>query len=113
MVDDHTEYFKGHLESLAAQERRVYLALAALWKPATAREVAEWARLESSQCSAQLIRLAERGAVEVTGGSPRRRLYYVSERLYNIYYLVRRARGPDSLIEALIRFMASYLRPAS
>ena len=33
LVDEHTAYFKGHLESLAAQERRVYLALAELWKP--------------------------------------------------------------------------------
>ena len=27
LVDEHTAYFKSHLESLAAQERRVYLAL--------------------------------------------------------------------------------------
>ena len=111
LVDDHTEYFKGHLESLPAQERRVYLALAALWKPATAREIADRARLDTSQCSAQLTRLADRGAVEVTGGSPRRKLYYLTERLYNIYYLMRRASGSDPLIEALIRFMASYYAP--
>ena len=37
LVDDHTEYFRSHLEALGPQERRVYLALAALWKPATAR----------------------------------------------------------------------------
>ena len=56
LIDDHTEYFKGHLESLPAQERRVYLALAALWKPATTREIADHARLETSKCSAQLAR---------------------------------------------------------
>ena len=108
LVDDHTEYFRSHLESLPAQERRVYLALAALWKPATAREIADRARLDTSKCSAQLTRLSDRGAVEVTGGSPRRKLYYLTERLYNIYYLMRRASGSDPLIEALIRFMASY-----
>ena len=37
LVDDHTEYFKGHIELLPAQERRVYLALAELWKPATTK----------------------------------------------------------------------------
>ena len=76
LVDDHTEYFKSHLDVLPAQERRVYLALADLWKPATAREIADRARLETSKCSAHLARLTERGAVEVTGGSPRRKLYY-------------------------------------
>ena len=111
LVDDHTEYFKSHLESLPAQERRVYLALAGLWKPALTKEVADRARLETSKCSAQLTRLVERGTVQVAGGTARRKQYYLSERLYNIYYLLRRNRGPDRLIEALIRFMASYYSP--
>ncbi len=111
LVDDHTEYFKGHLESLPAQERRVYLALAALWKPATTREIAGHARLETSTCSAQLARLGERGVVRVAGGSARRKQYYLTERLYNIYYLLRRRRGPDRLVEALIHFMESYYSP--
>ena len=111
LVDDHTEYFKSHIESLPAQERRVYLALADLWKPATTREIAERTRIETSKCSAQLTRLTERGVVQVTGGSARRKQYYLTERLYNIYYLLRRNRGPDSLIEALIQFMESYYTP--
>ena len=108
LVDDHTEYFKSHLDALPAQERKVYLALADLWKPANAREISERARLGTSQCSAQLARLVDRGAVEVSGGSARRKLYYLTERLYNIYYLMRRARGPAPLIDALIRFMEAY-----
>lgn len=111
LVDDHTEYFKSHLESLPAQERRVYLALATLWRPATAREVADGARLDTSACSAQLARLSKRGAVEIAGGSARRKEYYLSERLYNIYYLLRRGRGPARLVEALVRFMESFYSP--
>ena len=38
LVDDHTEYFKSQIESFPPQERRVYLALAELWKPATTKE---------------------------------------------------------------------------
>lgn len=112
LVDDHTEYFKSHLDSLPAQERRVYLALADLWKPATTREIAERARLDTNKCSAHLGRLSERGSVEVAGGSARRKLYYLTERLYNIYYLMRRARGPAPLIEALIHFMEAYYSPS-
>ena len=67
LVDDHTEYFKGHIESLPAQERRVYLALADLWKPATTKEIADRARLETSKCSAQLARLIERGVCSGRG----------------------------------------------
>ena len=108
LVDDHTEYFKSHIESLPAQERRVYLVLADLWKPATTREIAVRARLETSKCSAQLTRLIERGVVQVMGGTARRKQYYLTERLYNIYYLLRRSRGQDSLIQTLIQFMESY-----
>ena len=111
LIDDHTEYFKSHLESLPAQERRVYLALAELWKPASTREIAHQARLDTSKCSAQLKRLVERGAVVVAGGSARRKLHYLAERLYNIYYLLRQRRGSDPLLKALVRFMASYYSP--
>ena len=111
LVDDHTEYFKGHLESLPPQERRVYLALAALWKPATTREIADQARLGTSPCSAQLARLEGRGVVRVAGGTARRKQYYLTERLYNIYYLLRRRRGPDQFVEGLIHFMEACYSP--
>ena len=112
LIDDHTEYFKSHLESLPAQERRVYLALAALWKPATTREISDQARMETSKCSAQLTRLIGRGVVQSAGGTARRKQYYLTERLYNIYYLLRRSRRSDRLVEALIHFMESYYSPS-
>ena len=111
LVDDHTEYFKSHIESLPPQERRVYLALADLWKPATTREIADRSRLETSKSSAQLARLVDRGVVQVRGGTARRKQYYLTERLYNIYYLMRRARGPGGLIEAIVQFMETYYSP--
>ena len=111
LVDDHTEYFKSHLESLPALERRVYLSLARLWKPATAREVADQSRTDVNKCSALLMRLMERGAVAVVGGTPRRRQYYLTERLYNIYYLLRRDSGSSQVVEALIDFMVCLYSP--
>ena len=108
LVDSHTEYFKSHLESLPPQERRVFIALADLWNPSTTREIANRARLETTLCSAHLRRLMSRGFVIQTGGTARRRVYSVAERLYNIYYLLRKRGGQSDLVKALIRFMASY-----
>ena len=54
----------------------------------------------------------ERGVVEVEGGTVRRKQYYLTERLYNIYYLLRRRHRADFLIEALIHFMESYYSPS-
>ena len=112
LVDEHTEYFKSHLESLPPKERRVYLALARLWKPATAKEVADLARVDVNSCSALLKRLVQRGVVAIEGGTPRRRQYYLTERLYNIYYLLRRGGGIDRLVRALINFMVCFYSPS-
>lgn len=112
LIDDHTEYFKSHIEALPAQERRVYLALAELWEPATTKEIAGRARLDTNKCSAQLKRLSDRGAVQVVGGSSRRKQFYLTERLYNIYYLLRRHRGPERVVRALLQFMAAYYAPS-
>ena len=110
LIDEHTEYFKSHLDSLPHQERRVYLALADLWKPAATREIADRARLTSSTCSAQLKRLIDRGVVIPAGGTARRKQYYLVERMYNIYYLLRR-RVASRVVEALIRFMTAVYSP--
>ena len=111
LVDEHTEYFKSHLESLPPQERRVYLALARLWKPSATREVADLARLKTNTCSSLLKRLVQRGTVAIEGGTTRRRQYYLTERLYNIYYLLRRGVGSDRLVQALIEFMICLYSP--
>ena len=111
LVDDHTEYFKSHIELLPPQERRVFLALADLWKPATTKEISERSRIDTNRCSGQLRRLTDRGMVRVAGGTAKRKQYYLSERLYNLYYLLRRHRGPERVVRALLEFMASYYSP--
>ncbi len=113
LVDDHTEYFKSHLESLPPQERRVYVALATLWRPASTREVADQARMDTNVVSAQLKRLVDRGAVRVEGGTPRRLQYYLTERLYNIYYLLRRGSGSSEVVKSLIDFMDGLYSPGT
>ena len=111
LVDEHTEYFRSHIEALPPQERRIYLALARLWKPATAKEVASQARVNVNKCSAQLGRLVDRGAVLIEDGARRRRTYYIAERMYNIYYLLRRPGAESHVVDALVRFMALYYSP--
>lgn len=108
LVDDHTDYFKSHLEYLAAQERKVYVALADLWDPASAREVADAARLPVSQVSSLLLRLASKGAVVSTDGNKTRKRYQVAERLYNIYHLMRRRGGPSHRVQAVVNFMVHF-----
>ena len=107
LVDDHTEYFRGHLEALAPTERRVYLAAIDLWQPSSTSEIAARARMDVRSVSSLLGRLVERGAVTYDG-SPRKREYAPAERLYSIYYKMRRERDEAAVVHSLIRFMAVF-----
>ncbi|MCY4648203.1 MAG: AAA family ATPase [Gammaproteobacteria bacterium] len=110
LVDDHSEYFRGNLNSLPKTERRVYVALADLWWPSSTRHVATRARMGVRKTSALLGRLVGRGAVKVDayGGS---RLYSVAEPLHCIYYKLRRWRDEAAVVHGLIRFMIAFYGP--
>ena len=107
LIDDHTEYFRSHLEVLASVERRVYLALIDLWQPSNAGEIAERARKDIRTVSTLLRRLVNRGAV-IVEGTGRKRMYVASERLYSIYYKLRRERDEVAVVANLIHFMAVF-----
>ena len=107
LIDDHTEYFRGHLEGFAKTERRVYLAVIDLWQPSSTGEVAQRARLDVRSVSALLKRLVDRGAV-IVEGSGRKRWYAAAERLYSIYYKLRRQRDEAAVVRGLIDFMVVF-----
>jgi tetratricopeptide (TPR) repeat protein len=109
LIDDHTEYFKGQLDGLAPLERKVFVTLLDLWDPSTASEVAAAARIGVSKASSFLGRLRNRGAVSIEE-SGRKKRYKATERLYNIYYLMRR-RGqghPSDRVHAVVTFMLQF-----
>ena len=114
LIDDHTEYFRSHLQGLAKTERRVYLALIDLWRPSTTGEVAARARMDVRVVSAMLGRLVhQRNMVRpVEGGDETRRkkqLYAATEGLYSLYYKLRRSgRSEAARVRYLLRFMAVF-----
>ena len=107
LIDDHTEYFRAHLAGLAKTERRVYLAVIDLWQASSTGEVAARARMDVRPVSTLLGRLVDRGAV-VVEGSGRKRRYAAAERLYSIYYKLRRERDEAAVVRNLIHFMAVF-----
>ena len=111
LIDDHTEYFRGHLDVLPKTERRVYLSVLDLWQQSTPGEIAARARMDPRIVSTMLGRLVNRGAVTVSG-SGRKRQYAAAERLYSIYYKLRRERDEAAVVENMIRFMAVFYSEA-
>ncbi len=108
LVDQNTEYFKSQLDSLPSLERKIFVALLDRWDPSSAKEVAEYSRVSVNTASSMLSRLYDRGAVVKEPGQGRAIIYYASERLFNIYYLMRRRNRPSSRVKALVSFMTLY-----
>ena len=107
LIDEHTEYFRTHLEGFAKTERRVYLATIDLWQPSTTGEITARARLDVRIVSNMLGRLVHRGAV-IYEGAGRKRRYSAAERLYGLYYKLRRERDEAAIVRNLIHFMAMF-----
>ena len=106
LIDEQTPYFKARIEELPVQARKVFHCLSEGWKPMLAKEVAGAAKLSSSHASAQLRQLLERGYVrEVRLSAEKRIRYEVSDRFYNIYYLLRFSRTVRERLERLIAFL--------
>ena len=108
LIDQNTEYFKSQLDALPTLERKVFVTLLGMWDPRTARQVSEAARVNINTASAMLTRLTDRGAVIKEPGLGRTAIYVAAERLFNIYYLMRRHSHPSSRVRALVSFMMAY-----
>ena len=110
LIDDHTEYFRGRLERLPKGERRVYVAIIDLWQPSGTGEISTRARMGVRAVSTCIGRLVERGLVAPRGTGHRKR-YLAAERLYSIYYKLRRERDEAAVVRNLIRFMVAFYTP--
>ena len=106
LIDEQTPYFKGRIEELPPQLRRVFHCLAEGWRPLLAKEVAAASKLSSSHASAQLRQLVEKGYAKEHQLPNRKRLYYeVVDRFYNIYYLLRLSHQGRGRFKRLLQFL--------
>ena len=113
LIDEQTPYFKARIEELPVQARKLFHCLAEGWKPMLAREVADAAKLTSSHTSAQLKQLVEKGYTrEIRLPGAKRTRYEVSDRFYNIYYLLRFSRAGRDRLERLVAFLHDLFGPS-
>ena len=106
-IDEHTEYFRSYLEALPKGERRVYISVLDLWRSSSASEIAKRARMDIRSVSPLIGRLVERNFVTPEGSGKKQR-YTTTERLYRIYYKLRREHDGETIVKDLIHFMTVF-----
>ena len=107
LLDAMTPLYKARLEILADQPRKVLAHVMESWAPVTAKTLADVSGIAVSTVSTQLTRLEQEGLVEKTAMSgTKRQGYQVSERFFNIWYLMRNApRSARARVGWLVEFM--------
>lgn len=114
LIDEQTPYFKTRIEELPVQARKVFNQLAEGWRPMLAREVAVKTRLGTSQTSAQLRVLIDRGyAREVNLAGESRTRYELCDRFFNIYHLFRLSRAKRERLRWFVEFLYELFGPSS
>ncbi|MFZ4702038.1 MAG: AAA family ATPase, partial [Candidatus Methylumidiphilus sp.] len=107
LLDESTPFFKHRIDSLAKETRRAFDAIARRWDPVTVDDIRRELRKPSNYVSAQIKRLIDEGFVEEAGGDKKKR-YQVSERFYNVYYLMRHSREGRNQLRWLVGFMQTF-----
>lgn len=107
LLDTMTPLYKARLEVLSDQARKILAHMMEHWAPISARELGLASGIATSTVSGQLVRLEAEGLVEkVALRGTKRAGYQVTERLFNVWYLMRYAsRRLRQRLTWLVEFM--------
>lgn len=84
-----TPYNLDKIKSLKNKQRKIIDFLAKEWDGTFVKDIANGTRLESNEVSAQLNNLIENQIVCAKNSSSRKKLYFIRDRFFNIWYLMR------------------------
>jgi DNA-binding transcriptional regulator GbsR (MarR family)/energy-coupling factor transporter ATP-binding protein EcfA2 len=109
VLDRITPLYKHRTDDLSTQQQKIIDAIARHWDSISTKEIAERTRLESKLVSAQLKQLYDNRLIEKIPTSTKNHLYQLSERFYNIWYLMRYGKRKDaSRVIWLVRFLENW-----
>lgn len=106
LLDECTPIYKARFEALSIQAQQIVDAAALHWHPATAADLAAATRLDINVISSQISRLIKDGVLEaVAAAEGSRKAYQVTERFFNIWYLMRASRRQRQRLVWLVEFL--------
>ncbi|TAF95394.1 MAG: tetratricopeptide repeat protein [Cytophagia bacterium] len=108
LVDDMTPIYKAQFEEFPPQTQLVLDAIALLWDPCNLDAIREFTNLETGKISAHLDRLQKAGWIQKLG-SRKKSTYEISERFFNVWYLMRRgSRRQGRDLQWLTQFLQGW-----
>jgi len=92
VLDKVTPLYKHRLDSLSTVQQAIIDAVAQNWDAISTKEISKKVRIPSKDVSSQLNQLEKSQLITKISTSTKNQLYQISERFFNIYYLMRIGR---------------------
>ncbi len=88
IMDQVTPIYQERLNNLTPPQRKIFAEMAFIWESCGTKSLVDACRMESKVISAQLNQLISYGFVEKIETGKKNHLYRISERFFNMWYIV-------------------------
>ncbi len=95
ILEGISPFFKHRMDDLSAQQQEIVNTIALEWDALSAKEISRRTRMESKKISAQLNQLVKNEIVTKIKTNTKNHLYQISERFFNIWYLMKHGRQKE------------------
>jgi TPR repeat protein len=106
ILDEVTPLYKHRMDSLSPQQQEIVEIIALNWDAISAKEISAKIKEQSKAISSQLKLLERDHLIEQQKTNTKNHLYRLSERFFNIWYLMRHGGKKE---ENKVRFLVEFL----
>lgn len=107
LLDRVTPLYKHRMDELKPNQQEIVEVIALNWDGMPVKDIARSTRMESNVVSAQLTQLEKNRIVTKIATSTKNNLYMLSERFFNIWYIMRYGRKKD---QCRVKWLTEFLR---
>lgn len=111
-LDKITPLYKHRMDDLKPISQKIINILALNWDAMPVKDISRQTKIISKQISAQLSYLEKSGIVTKERTNTKNHLYYLSERFFNVWYLMRGGRKKHkNKVRFLVEFLELWCTP--
>ena len=109
ILDRVTPLYKHRMDDLPAQQQEIVEAISFAWDAINVSEISQKTRIPSKTVSAQLRQMEKNEIITKKLTRTKNHLYQISERFFNIWYLMRHGKkGDKRKVLWLVRFLEEW-----
>ncbi|MBC8490032.1 MAG: tetratricopeptide repeat protein, partial [Bacteroidetes bacterium] len=109
ILDEVTPLYKDRMDKLPAQQQEIVDFIALSWDAVSTKEIAKKVKEQSKAVSSQLKILKKNNIIEQQGTITKNYLYRLSERFFNIWYLMRHGGiKEENKVKWLVEFLQEW-----